>query len=226
MNFFSFFGKKSACMALAAAGLMGVTAVASATPIKYDLTTTNGGPQGTYFGSVTLDDIGNEVDFTVTLTEGAVFANTGTKQTTAFAFNLGSGFAIALTGATATSGVYVAAQAPAAITQNPFGNFSAGIDFTSSARTGTSGNYSAPLTFKVTKVDGGGVSYTDFQTLNASGYLFSADIGLAGNTGNVATTINQLLPSANASAAVPEPTTLALLGLGIAAFGMMRRRSS
>lgn len=195
---------------------------------------------GSNFGSVKLTQVGaTEVDFTVTLAAGYAFANTGSNPTNAFAFNLGSGFAIALTNPLLTPGtpangnkpavppspVYAIGAGPDSTQTGGFGSFSNGIQFTNEAEGGLSGSYTAPITFKVTKASG--VSYSDFENKNAAGYLFTADVGFlsTGATGNVGSGKDRVTPDGDPSS-VPEPKTIALFGLGLLGFAITRRSKS
>ena len=211
--------------------------VMSADPIFYTLNTNVAGAPdatGTNYGTVSLQDVGDAVNFTISLNSPYVFANTGAKPTTAFAFNVGSGFTINLP----TSPIYIAVQPTSTITQNPYGNFTAGIEFQSNAATGVSGGYKDPISFSVTKTGGGDVSYADFQSLSTSssgkgsftGYIFSADIGnsLTGLTGNVVASggIDGRTTPNGVPTSVPEPAPIALLGLGLLGFAAARRKSA
>ena len=206
----------------------------------YTFTTSNTTTTGS-FGTVTLVDNGAFVSVTVDPAGTVPFANTGDGNSTAyaFAFNMDSlnQYKITLTGGTATlmdkpnngantqTGlVYSASAIPTSgIVMPPFGSFNAGIGFTNFAKGGTAGLYSSSLTFNVSTVAAGGnVDISNF-TKGTAGYLFSADLGLAEGTKNVVTTQNRTTPD-GVPTNVPEPTTLALLGLGLMGFAVARRR--
>lgn len=201
--------------------------IATPAPISFALSVSSTSMlPGSNFGSVQLTQNGQaEVDFTVSLATGYAFAKTGSIKN-AFAFNIGggNGFMVDLTGTSSSSGTYVVSSAPIDKNTRGFGQFSNGINFTGTAGGGMSGQYTAPITFKVT--NSSGVSYADFENLNSAGYLFAADIGniASGATGSVGSGQNARTPDGNPSTPVPEPTTVALLGLGLMGLVITRRR--
>ncbi len=170
---------------------------------------------GTY-GTVTLNQVGTSVSFSVVINDPYDFVNTGNPTTShaAFTFNasgvvVGDISAISMGGASET----YAATAPSA--NSPFGSFGFGIY----ASSGCSGNCpaSGPLTFTVANA-----TISDFLSQSSGGInaYFAADIIGAGVTGAVGVT--------NITTPVPEPGTYALMfaGLGVVGYMARRRRQS
>lgn len=226
---------KNILFTAAAAILMNLATPAFADAI-YTFTTSSTTSSGS-FGTVVLVDNGAYVSVTVDPAGTTPFANTGSGTTYAFAFNMDAlnTYKITLTNATATlmdkpnssspiGLVYSASAIPLPnISMTPYGPFNAGIAFTNNAKGGTAGAYSGSLTFDVSTIAAdGNVDIRNF-TKGGDGYLFSADLGTAAGTQNVVTTQNRTTPD-GVPTNVPEPTTLALLGLGLIGFAVARRR--
>jgi hypothetical protein len=225
---------------LGATLLVGCMSVAVATVIpangtKYTFNLTNAdvgsGLVNGPFGTVTLTQAADEVDVTVALAAGYLFANTGNDAVTdkhhAFVFNLGAGFSNAKVTLLSLTSIFKVGYG-ATFPETPWGTFNRGIDFKVGAARGLSGAVAGPIQFKVQAAN---LSINNFvsngtgtgTSTAAVGNLFSADIGNACTTltGNVATPGN-----APHTTHVPEPGTIALLGLGLLGACLARRRRS
>jgi hypothetical protein len=156
------------------------------------------------FGTVTLQQVdANTVDVTVNLFNGNKFVTNGNHE--ALSFNV-SGAAVTISGLSSNFSIDTGAI------DNPgFGSFGYGLV--------TSGTIPPPLTFVVSRTTG--LSLSDFVG-NAQNIFFASDIqsGTNGNTGAVGA-----LAGATAQTAVPEPTTFALLGIGLITAGVVRKRT-
>jgi hypothetical protein len=200
--------KKSVVAGLMTLGFLVALAPAARADLIYNST------QGLCCFSVDLHQVSStDVFVSVTLTGGAtLFANTGNPTNhPGFAFNLGGS---AITGANILNAVNLSTfHVGPDVTSGPdFGTFGYFFDIPGS---GTSGNDAGPLQFDVSRASG--VLITDFGA-NPSGYFFAADI-LNGTTAMAA--INT-----PGTPSVPEPVTLSLVGSGLLALGLLRKRFS
>jgi hypothetical protein len=218
---------KVAMIAAGAITMFSVTPAAVADPIGTTVTFTlnisqaASGLPDTNYGTVTLTQGQDEVDVNVTLANGFVFANTGVGPQ--FGFNLSQAFsnaAITLDAGTAAN-FMVGSNSPFNLT--PYGLFTDALQFKDGIGGGISANIGTPLNFSVAQA---GITLDAFTMSSPrnngqpGGYSFAADVGFVatGKTGGVAA-IDQDTPTS-----VPEPVSIALLGLGLAGIGLSRRR--
>jgi hypothetical protein len=233
--------KKFAIFMVCTTGL--AYSLASATPLSFDLTSTSSLPSNTVLGTVTLTQIStSEVDVSVVLTDGAYFVKSGVGE--AFDFNLQS-----IYGTSATTVAFLDAYGSNNFTINPYvapGNTSNSYNLTpdgvftnsiSLIGNGSSTQTAGPLNFKVTTTLAGGIGFDAFALpsgpkLNPNGtpsngqpggYEFGADLFYAGSTGSAAYLDNG--SGGGTGDKVPEPGTLALMGLGIAGLASLRKRN-
>jgi hypothetical protein len=215
-----------------AVAILGVALIATATPAQADvfnLTSchiTGGCPAGP-FGTVTLTQQGSDVKFDVVLDDGNLFVETGAGAGALFLFN-DTNTLHTVTNITATlNGVDVTASVTGGLSgsiNNPSfmadgtGFFTAKVECTNSSTcNGAAGPDFNDLHFTVTNA-----TIAQLTTANAAGNIFVADIlcgaaetGCAGLTGPV--DVN--------TPAIPEPTTLLLVGTALAGLGGAWRRS-
>lgn len=212
---------KKILLTLCICAMMTFVAATAAQAIVFNFTsdhcsTPNDGPPpgcGTPpFGDVTLTQSGTTVDVTVHLFSPNEFVKTGSADFQAFKFNATG---VVLGDITVDAHTPSLSADSGSFNGDGTGNFGFGI-ICSTCGNGAGGAFSPDIVFHVASA-----TIADLTAPNNLGNVFVADIislmsgGGTGNTGPV-----------DATTSVPEPTTILLLGFGLAGLGFVRRRKS
>jgi hypothetical protein len=169
------------------------------------------------FGTVTITDIGaGEVQVNVTLTGPTGFAKTGAGGMQTLLWNLsGTPTLTDYTDVSSNQPIVLASTTAGSIMADGSGTWQYAVNCPSCGGGVSAPQLLSPITFDVSAT---GLSTASFVSTAASNNLFfAADIqGSNGNTGVVGAP-TAVVPS-------PEPTSLGILGAGLVALGLVRRR--
>ncbi len=212
------------CLATAPTAL-----AAPVTTNTYDLTSDlcSGGSCGAGpFGTVTVSSVSaDEVAVTLTLAKGEIFANTGAGDS--LLFDLSGNPGIKISAISPTNPTFTAIQTASGGSIKAgggAGTWQYAVDCTGCGNGTSSPTSAGPLSFDIT--DMSGITPGSF-VVNDKNYYFAADImGTTGKTGVVAAPAltTTTISSGGTTSSVPEPATLAVLGMGLLALGQVRRR--
>jgi len=200
--------------AAAATIAMALAGASHAAIITADLTANgaSGGLNvGSPYGTVTVDDAGGVLAFTVDLTDGLVFRNAPDSNHWSFGFDLN--VATGSIGTIADNGAGTFTPQAGSHNFSPFGTFDYVLEC-DSCSTGYNAASPSLLTFKVTAPT---TLTVNNIVANGSGYYFAADVADSnGSTGNVGATGFK-------TPGVPEPASWALMLMGFGGLGAALR---
>ena len=204
-------------LAIAASALalsFAAVGAANATTVVSDLTV-NGASGGLNtsapYGTVTVDDTGGSLAFTVDLLGGLVFRNAPDSNHWSFGFDLN--VATGSIGSITDNGTGTFTAQPGSHNFSPFGSFDYVLEC-NSCSTGYNANSPTQLKFVVTAPT---TLTVNSIVANGSGNYFAADVSdTRGSTGNVGS-------KGFKTPGVPEPATWALMLMGFGGLGAALR---